>query len=205
MRINCIPVTKHQFAALNVAYTQQHYEFQLLSAGRASFAFPKYFLSKVFSSETQHWSVGGSGILAGCCMIQCFLLFSCITVCRREERVMEKSQRQRCHCKLACMTVPGSNCKAFLALLFSFFLFFFCHSACLSLSQKRKYCRIRTNPWRPFLIFIFYFSFHTTDVNFQMHGPSLWVAQSNLKLDCSDIFEKHQDTKHPVLHYWVTH
>lgn len=125
MRINCIPVTKHQFAALNVAYTQQHYEFQLLSAGSASFAFPKYFLSKVFSSETQHWPVGGSGILAGCCMIQCFLLFSCITVCRREERVMEKSQRQRCHCKLACMTVPGSNCKAFLALLFSFFLFFF--------------------------------------------------------------------------------
>lgn len=67
----------------------------------------------MFSTETLQRPVRGSETLAGRCNILC--CFSCLVAsqCTKEGRGAQKSERQRCHCQFACMTVPGSILKTF--------------------------------------------------------------------------------------------
>lgn len=111
----CISFTKHGFSAL---YTH-HLTAAVWAPAPFScqhlprrFVFPNIFFQKYLALRRCTGLSWGSEILAGC-----FAL--CVSVClapskRVEEgSVVQKSERQHCHWEFACMTVPGSNCKAF--------------------------------------------------------------------------------------------
>lgn len=133
------------------------------------FVFPNIFFQKLFNTETLQWPVGGSEILAGCCTILCFLLFSSITMRRRGELYRNQSNNTVI-ASLHPWQYPAAIVKPFYrCCLVSFLLLQYL----LVTVIKSKYCRSCTNPLRPFLIFIFHSFFHTTDVNPQMHDPSV--------------------------------
>ena len=104
-----------------------------------------FFFQKYLALRRRTGLSRGSEILAGCfalCVSVCLAPSQCV----EEGSVVQKSERQHCHWEFACMTVPGSNCKAFfstaavsLCCFFCFVLFVFFHySTCLSLSILLK-------------------------------------------------------------------